>query len=209
MHSLDSFFHCLPFNISHSVLSVYTPISAHTFPICSVITAVSYSRYSIMLRRTLASARLAVPKRSAHTISTPTLINLDKRWESMSPDEQADIQSQLAKRQEGPWSELTPVEKQAAYFVAFGEHGPRSNVHPPGFQYKVLLGTVLGLVASSALFYAIRTSASLPPRTMTKVSFSISCALLCSLQFKDHNMARMGSLNRILNCSTGISRSHE
>lgn len=124
-----------------------------------------------MLRNSLASARVALPRRYAHTISTPTLINLDKRWDAMSPEEQADIQSKLAKRQEGPWGELTPVEKQAAYFVAFGEHGPRSNVHPPGFQYKVVLGTVLGLAASSLLFYGIRMmSSSPPPRTMTKVS---------------------------------------
>lgn len=120
--------------------------------------------------RTLASARVAVPRRLAHTISTPTLINLDRRWEGMSPDEQADLQSKLAKRQEGPWSELTPEEKKAAYFVAFGEHGPRANVHPKGFFGKVFIGTVVGLLASSVLFYGIRTMAQPPPKTMTRVS---------------------------------------
>lgn len=120
--------------------------------------------------RTLTSARIAAPRRFAHTISTPTLINLDKRWESMSPEEQTDLQSQLAKRQEGPWSELTPEEKKAAYFVAFGEHGPRANVHPKGFQTKVVIGTVIGLLGSSALFYGIRMMAQPPPKTMTRVS---------------------------------------
>ena len=90
----------------------------------------------------------------------------------MSPEEQADIQSQLAKRQEGPWTELTPEEKKAAYFVAFGEHGPRVNVHPKGFQYKVLFGTLAGLGASTVLFYLIRLGGKAPPRTMTKVSHS-------------------------------------
>lgn len=89
----------------------------------------------------------------------------------MSPEEQADIQSQLVKRQEGPWTELTPEEKRAAYFVAFGEHGPRANVHPKGFQYRVIVGTVLGLAASSVMFYGIRLMANPPPRTMSRVSF--------------------------------------
>lgn len=120
--------------------------------------------------RTLASARVAVPRRFAHTISTPTLINLDKRWESMSADEQADIQSKLAKRQEGPWTELTPEEKKAAYFVAFGEHGPRANIHPKGFQYKVLAGTFIGLAVASVMFYGIRMLSRPPPKTMTRVS---------------------------------------
>lgn len=100
----------------------------------------------------------------------------------MSPEEQADIQSKLAKRQEGPWSELTPVEKQAAYFVAFGEHGPRANVHPPGFHYKVMLGTIIGLAASSLLFYGIRMTASPPPKTMTKVSSPLSYFRRCQSQ---------------------------
>ena len=89
----------------------------------------------------------------------------------MSPDEQASIQSQLAKRQEGPWTELTPEEKRAAYFVAFGEHGPRANVHPKGFYSKVMVGTVAGIAAGSALFYLIRMGGKEPPRTMTRVCY--------------------------------------
>lgn len=124
-----------------------------------------------MLRSLASSARVAAPRRLAHTISTPTLVNLDRRWETMSPDEQADLQSQLAKRQEGPWSELTPEEKKAAYFVAFGEHGPRANVHPAGFQYKVAAGVFAGLAAASVMFYGMRMLGNPPPKTMTRVRY--------------------------------------
>ena len=106
--------------------------------------------------------------RQAHTISTPTLIHLEKRWDTLSPQEQADLQSQLAKRQEGPWTELTPEEKRAAYFIAFGAHGPRAETHPPGFQLKVLTGTLIGLGMSAVLFYGIRTTAQPAPKTMNR-----------------------------------------
>ncbi|ORY78638.1 putative cytochrome c oxidase polypeptide 5, mitochondrial [Protomyces lactucae-debilis] len=106
--------------------------------------------------------------RQAHTISTPTLIHLEKRWDTLSPQEQADLQSQLAKRQEGPWTELTPEEKRAAYFIAFGAHGPRAETHPPGFQIKVLTGTLIGLGMSAVLFYGIRTTAQPAPKTMSR-----------------------------------------
>ncbi|BFZ55610.1 Cytochrome c oxidase subunit 5B, mitochondrial [Savitreella phatthalungensis] len=107
-------------------------------------------------------------RRMAHTISTPSLVNLQQRWDSMSPDEQADLSTELAKRQEGPWTELTAEEKRAAYFVAFGPHGPRASSHPPGFGTKVAVGTLLGLGLSTGIFFAIRSMGNPPPRTMTR-----------------------------------------
>ena len=41
-------------------------------------------------------------------------------------------------------------EKKAAYYVAFGPHGPRTPVSPPGQGLKVLLST-LGLVGVAGL----------------------------------------------------------
>ncbi len=99
---------------------------------------------------------LKLSHRTAHTISTPMLVNLDRRWEKMSSEEQVDIQAQLAKRQEGPWTELTLEEKKASYFVAFGPHGPRTNAHPPGFNRKVFAGTLAGIGATAVLFYGLR-----------------------------------------------------
>ncbi|KAG4304692.1 hypothetical protein PORY_001745 [Pneumocystis oryctolagi] len=108
------------------------------------------------------------PVRSLHKISKPTLLDLEKRWDYMSPDEKMDIQRQLNERQRGPWSDLTMEEKKAAYFIAFGPYGSRSILHPPGFFKKVALGTLGMLAVSGIVFYCIRLLANPPPSTMTK-----------------------------------------
>ncbi|RQM04762.1 hypothetical protein DH86_00004050 [Scytalidium sp. 3C] len=54
-----------------------------------------------------------------------------------------------------------------SYWIAFGAHGPRA-VAPPGEGWKIAGYTVIGLVASLALFLAIRAGANPPPRTMTR-----------------------------------------
>ena len=46
----------------------------------------------------------------------------------------------------------------AAYYVAFGPHGPRKPINPPGTVPKII-GSVLGLLAlSGALYSAIRAT---------------------------------------------------
>lgn len=40
-----------------------------------------------------------------------------------------------------------------AYYVAFGPHGPRASVNPPGTTVKILTG-VSALIASAGLLYA-------------------------------------------------------
>ena len=40
-----------------------------------------------------------------------------------------------------------------AYYVAFGPHGPRAPVNPPGTTVKILTG-VFALIASAGLLYA-------------------------------------------------------
>src|ERR1700712_1649992 len=55
-----------------------------------------------------------------------------------------------------------------AYWIAFGPHGPRA-LPPPGETRKVILYTLLGMVASGALFGLTRHFANKEaPRTMTK-----------------------------------------
>lgn len=41
-----------------------------------------------------------------------------------------------------------------AYYVAFGPHGPRTPVSPPGTVMKTLLGT-LGLLAISGILFSV------------------------------------------------------
>jgi cytochrome c oxidase subunit 4 len=51
--------------------------------------------------------------RQAHAISNPTLANIEKRWEAMPPQEQAELWMALRDRMSADWTELTLQEKKA------------------------------------------------------------------------------------------------
>ena len=53
----------------------------------------------------------------------------------------------------------------AAYWIAFGPHGPRA-LPPPGENWMVFRYTMLGVGISFLLFWAIRTQARPAPKTM-------------------------------------------
>jgi len=104
---------------------------------------------------------------STHAISNPTLANIEKRWEGMPMQEQAELWMALRDRMKGSWADLTVNEKKAAYWIAFGPHGPRS-LPPPNEGKKVALYTALGVFASFVIFASMRAFAKPPPATMTK-----------------------------------------
>jgi cytochrome c oxidase subunit 4 len=45
-----------------------------------------------------------------------------------------------------------------AYYVAFGAHGPRQAVNPPGHSIKILIGTLAACGAAVGIFGLIRSS---------------------------------------------------
>jgi cytochrome c oxidase subunit 4 len=49
----------------------------------------------------------------AHAVSNPTLANIERRWEDMPPQEQADLWMTLRDRMKADWKELTLQEKKA------------------------------------------------------------------------------------------------
>jgi len=73
----------------------------------------------------------------------------------------------LRDRMKVNWTELTLQEKKAAYWIAFGAHGPRAAA-PPGEALKIASYTAVGLVVSFALFFAIRSGGRGNPATMTR-----------------------------------------
>nr|POF11528.1 cytochrome c oxidase polypeptide 5, mitochondrial [Quercus suber] len=108
-----------------------------------------------------------VQARYAHAISNPTLANIEKRWDAMPPQEQADLWMALRDRMTTDWNELTLQEKKAAYWIAFGPHGPRA-LPPPGENTKIFMYTMIGIGAAAVIFGITRSFARDPPRTMTK-----------------------------------------
>ncbi|TLS22948.1 uncharacterized protein PpBr36_06314 [Pyricularia pennisetigena] len=121
---------------------------------------------SAMLRRSVvqATARRAS---STHAISKPTLANIEKRWESMPLQEQAELWMSLRERMKENWNDLTLHEKKAAYWVSFGPHGPRA-LDPPDEGKKVAMGVAIGLAVSFMIFATMRSFAKPAPHTMTK-----------------------------------------
>ena len=69
---------------------------------------------SSSLRQTVPAAAAPINQaRQAHAISNPTLANIEKRWEAMPPQEQADLWMALRDRMKVDWKELTLQEKKA------------------------------------------------------------------------------------------------
>lgn len=50
---------------------------------------------------------------SDHAIANPTLASIEKRWEGMPPQEQADLWMQLRDRMKVDWHQMTLQEKKA------------------------------------------------------------------------------------------------
>lgn len=50
---------------------------------------------------------------SDHAIANPTLASIEKRWEGMPPQEQAELWMQLRDRMKVDWHQLTQQEKKA------------------------------------------------------------------------------------------------
>ncbi|KAH6708025.1 cytochrome c oxidase polypeptide V [Verticillium dahliae] len=143
------------------------------------------TQVSSLLRAAPRYQQAMVIRRAAttHAISNPTLANIEKRWETMPLQEQAELWMALRDRMKGPWQELTLQEKKAgptysekeeltpiastAYWIAFGPHGPRA-ADPAGEGSRVFFGTLAAVGASLAIFGVIRLFAKPPPPTMTK-----------------------------------------
>ncbi|KAI5923783.1 cytochrome c oxidase subunit IV [Camillea tinctor] len=104
---------------------------------------------------------------STHAISNPTLANIEKRWEGMPSTEQAELWMALRDRMKENWAELTIQEKKAAYWIAFGPHGPRAQA-PPDEGRKVALYTAIGVLVSFVIFAGARAFGGAKPSTMTK-----------------------------------------
>lgn len=56
--------------------------------------------------------------RQAHAISNPTLANIEKRWDDMPPQEQADLWMSLRDRMKVDWKEMTLQEKKAGAYIS-------------------------------------------------------------------------------------------
>lgn len=125
-----------------------------------------------MLRQSI--QRIAIRNQSTITQTTPRVLSnayvgkLDQRWEGLPKEDQTALIDELKGRMELPWQQLSGEEKKAAYYIAFGEWGPRKPLHGPGDRSKVIWGTVGGLLAGVGLFAFFRSMAQPGPTTLDR-----------------------------------------
>lgn len=84
-------------------------------PVIRQLRAVPRTLSAIRPASTAAPAPTSSP--SGHPLSNPTLANIEKRWETMPPQEQADLWMALRDRMRLSWHELTLQEKKAGTFT--------------------------------------------------------------------------------------------
>ncbi|GAV53590.1 hypothetical protein ZYGR_0AK00920, partial [Zygosaccharomyces rouxii] len=102
------------------------------------------------------------------TLSKASIMDLPNRWEAMPAPEQQEIVTKLTERQKLSWNQLTETEKQAAWYISYGEWGPRRPVHGKGDASYIAKGVAVGIVGSVGLFALMRLGAGDPPKTMNK-----------------------------------------
>lgn len=76
------------------------------------------------------TTRLAASRAmSSQALSNPTLSNIEKRWEGMPLQEQADLWMALRDRMKGSWNDLTLQEKKAGRWctLSFRENPSRES----------------------------------------------------------------------------------
>ncbi|KAH7107689.1 cytochrome c oxidase subunit V [Auriculariales sp. MPI-PUGE-AT-0066] len=119
---------------------------------------------------THAPAAAAAPSAASRVRSASVipLSNVEAQWDAMNSDEQLEVHRQLETLQKQDWKSLSSDEKKAAYYIAFGPHGPRTPTNPPGTSTKVFLATMGAIGVAGAVFLFFRSLAPPAPRTMTR-----------------------------------------
>ncbi|CAI4740591.1 CDG_1a_G0046430.mRNA.1.CDS.1 [Saccharomyces cerevisiae] len=112
----------------------------------------------------ITSARFA----QTHALSNAAVMDLQSRWENMPSTEQQDIVSKLSERQKLPWAQLTEPEKQAVWYISYGEWGPRRPVLNKGDSSFIAKGVAAGLLFSVGLFAVVRMAGGQDAKTMNK-----------------------------------------
>ncbi|KAI0080544.1 COX4, subunit IV of cytochrome c oxidase [Panus rudis PR-1116 ss-1] len=115
-----------------------------------------------------ATAASAAPSASSSSQSVIPLSNVEAQWERLSPEEQLQVHQQLEEIQKKDWRTLSIDEKKAAYYVAFGPHGPRAPTSKPGDGLKIALAVLGAAAVAGVITVTVKSFAPPPPRTLNK-----------------------------------------
>lgn len=115
-----------------------------------------------MLRQSLArSARSlrftsTVAKAAPRPLSNAYVNQLESRWETLPQADQTALINDLKERMKVSWGELSVAEKKAAYYISYGEWGPRAPLYGPGEKSKIFWGTMAGMGAGLVVFLLLK-----------------------------------------------------
>ncbi|KIL67064.1 hypothetical protein M378DRAFT_160040 [Amanita muscaria Koide BX008] len=120
------------------------------------------------------AAHIAAESSSSSSVSASSrdaslipLSNVEAQWATLSGEEKTAVHEQVEVLQKKDWKLLSLDEKKAAYYVAFGPHGPRAPVSKPGDSLKIFAYTMALVGAAGILSIALRQFGGPPPKTMT------------------------------------------
>ena len=115
-----------------------------------------------MLRTSFVNGTRLIGTRFIQTkaLSKAALTDLPERWENMPNLEQKEIADNLIERQKLPWKSLNKDEIKAAWYISYGEWGPRRPVHGKGDVAFITKGVFLGLGISFGIFALVRLLAN-------------------------------------------------
>ncbi|KAF8800522.1 COX4-domain-containing protein [Phlegmacium glaucopus] len=116
----------------------------------------------------VASSSSSAPTATSSRVAPVPLSNLEALWTKLDSEEKLAVHEQLEALQLKDWKALSMDEKKAAYYVAFGPHGPRAPTSAPGEGFKILLATAGLISLAGALFYVVQSLGAPPPKTLTK-----------------------------------------
>ena len=120
------------------------------------------SRLAIRYQSTVAKSA------SSRALSNAHVSSLETRWATLPKSDQTALIDELKARQALPWQELTAAEKKAAYYISFGEWGPRKPLYGPGDKAKIFWGVTIGIVGSVVMFAGIRSLGAPAPESMNR-----------------------------------------
>ncbi|WLF76609.1 Cytochrome c oxidase subunit 5B, mitochondrial [Lodderomyces elongisporus] len=119
-------------------------------------------KQSIRLNSTVAKS--SAPR----ALSNAYIGKLESRWTALPKEDQNTLIEELKARMELPWQELTSAEKKAAYYISFGEWGPRRPLYAPGEKSRIFQIVAGSVVGSFLLFFGIKAVSAPLPQSMER-----------------------------------------
>ncbi|KAH8106904.1 cytochrome c oxidase subunit IV-domain-containing protein [Cristinia sonorae] len=115
-----------------------------------------------------ATANASASSSSASPASVVPLSNVEAQWDHLTSEDKLAVHQQLAEIQKKDWRTLSIDEKKAAYYVAFGPHGPRKPVSEPGDNLKIFFAVLTAIAAAGLVSAGVKSFAPPPPKTLNK-----------------------------------------